>query len=82
LRRDGARCRVENILRACAFALARLACDKVGNSGCAHKQSFKKISNRSAKGFTWARDKREFSLASEKPLGYRPPVTSKLAPVT
>ena len=42
LRSDGARSRVENILRARAFALARLACYKVGNSGCAHKQSFKK----------------------------------------
>ena len=43
LRRDGARCRVENILRTRAFARARLACDKVGNGGCAHKQSFKKF---------------------------------------
>ena len=49
LRSDGARCRVENILRTRAFARARLACDKVGNGGCAHKQSFKKISNKSAK---------------------------------
>ena len=49
LRSDGARCRIENILLARAFALARLACDKVGNGGCGHKQSFKKISNKSAK---------------------------------
>jgi hypothetical protein len=41
LRGDGARCGVEYILRALAVALAQLACDKVGNSGCAHKQSFK-----------------------------------------
>ena len=50
LRSDGARCGVEYILRTRAFALARLACDKVGNGGCAHMQSFKKFLKQERKG--------------------------------